>query len=116
MPVDLRCSAGMSRTGRLGGMVGVAAVLPVTRALSLGGRVANAAATATFDALLESRTTAQLVDRLIDSPLVERALGRALEGPLVEALGRDVVRYAVVERVAEAILTDEAIDAMLDRI
>src|SRR5688500_936279 len=80
---------GFVAAAKLSGTVGAAAALPVTGALSLARRAprrtrrgvagaASGAATATVDAVLESRTADQILGKVIGSPLVERTLSRAL--------------------------------------
>jgi hypothetical protein len=56
------------------------------------------------------------VDRVADSALVHRGMERALAGPLVEEIGRHLVRYAVVERVAEIVLEGDLIDRTTARV
>jgi hypothetical protein len=116
-------SAGPHRTGlseamHLGSRIGAAALRPAAGAVRLGRRAAAQAvdgvALATADVVLNSRTAGEVVDRLADSPLFERALSRALAGPLVEAVSRDVVRYAVVDRMLAAGIVEQTAARMLD--
>jgi hypothetical protein len=46
---------------------------------------------------------------------VERALGQALSGPLVDALARDLVRYEVLERVADRVLDSPELEHLVAR-
>jgi hypothetical protein len=100
-------------------MIGAAALRPAVGAVRRGRRVAGQAvdgvALAAADLVLNSKTAEEIVDRLADSPLFERAVSRALAGPLVEAVSRDVVRYAVLDRVAETILDGDALESVLER-
>jgi hypothetical protein len=100
--------------------IGVAALRPAVGAVRLGRRAAGQAvdgvALAAADLVLNSKAAGEVVDRLADSPLFERAVSRALAGPLVEAVSRDVVRYAVLDRVAEALLEGDALESVLERV
>jgi hypothetical protein len=100
--------------------IGAALLRPAVGAVRLGQRAAAQAvdgvALATADLVLNSRTAGEIVDRLADSPLFERAVGRALAGPLVETVSRDVVRYAVLDRVAETILQGNTLESVLERV
>ena len=44
---------------------------------------------------------------------VERVIGVALQGPLVEAVARDLVRYRVLQRVADPLVASDAPEQML---
>jgi hypothetical protein len=100
--------------------VGAAALRPAAGAVRVGRRAAaqavDGAALAAADLVLNSKTAEEIVDRLADSPLFERAVSRALAGPLVEAVSRDVVQYAVLDRVAETILEGDALESVLERV
>jgi hypothetical protein len=100
--------------------IGAAVLRPAAGAVRLGGRAAvhavDAVTLAGADLVLNSRAAGEVVDRLADSPLFERAVSRALAGPLVEAISRDVVRYAVLDRVAETILEGDALESVLERV
>ena len=99
--------------------VGAAMLRPAAGAVRLGRRAAGGAvdgvALATTDFVLSSRAAEEIVDRLADSPLFERAVSRALAGPLVESVSRDLVRYAVLDRVAETVLSGDALESVLER-
>ena len=100
--------------------IGVAALRPAVGAVRLGRRAAAQAADgvalAAADLVLNSRAAGEVVDRLADSPLFERAVSRALAGPLVEAVSRDIVRYAVLDRVADTLLEGDALESLLERV
>ena len=92
---------------------------PARAVVSLGSRLGRGAsavaaeaagrtALAGLDALLGWRYTDEAVRRVLASPAADRAVGHALQGPLVDAVARDVARYAVLERVADELLADEA--------
>jgi hypothetical protein len=106
--------------GRVFPAIAAAALRPAAGAVRLGRRAAaqavDGAALAAADLVLNSKTAGEIVDRLADSPLFERAVSRALAGPLVEAVSRDVVRYAVLDRVAETILEGDALESVLERV
>jgi hypothetical protein len=99
--------------------VGATMLRPAAGAVRLGRRAAGGAvdgvALATADFVLNSRAAGEIVDRLADSPLFERAVSRALAGPLVESVSRDLVRYAVLDRVAETVLSGDALESVLAR-
>jgi len=78
------------------------------RATSAAADVAGRAALAGLDALLDSEFTDEAVKRVLASPVADRAVGHALRGPLVDAIARDITRYAVLERVADELVADEA--------
>src|SRR3954471_541038 len=87
----------------------------LTQGLNLGRRASSAAADAAgraalagLDALLDWRYTDEAVKRVLSSPVADRAVGHALRGPLVDAIARDVARYAVLERVADELVADQA--------
>jgi hypothetical protein len=105
---------------RLFTTIGAAALRPAAGAVRLGRRAVaqtvDGVALAAADLVLSSKTTEEIVDRLSDSPLFERAVSRALAGPLVEAVSRDMVRYAVLDRVAETILEGDALESVLERV
>jgi len=122
---DVPRSAGPRRAGlwgaiQLGTAIGAAALRPAAGAARLGRRAAAQAldgvTLATADLVLNSKAAGEVVDRLADSPLFERAVSRALAGPLVEAVSRDVVRYAVLDRVAETILRGDALESVLEQV
>jgi len=69
---------------------------------------AGRAALASLDAVLASPFTEAAIDRVLASRTTEQALSRALEGPLVEALARDLIRFTVLERIADPVLMDGA--------
>jgi hypothetical protein len=100
--------------------IGVAALRPAVGAVRLGRRAAGQAvdgvALAAADLVLNSKAAGEVVDRLADSPLFERAVSRALAGPLVEAVSRDMVRYAVLDRMAETLLEGDALESVLERV
>jgi hypothetical protein len=97
--------------------IGATVLRPAAGAIRLGRRAATQAVDgvtlATADLVLNSRAAGEVVDRLADSPLFERAVSRALAGPLVEAVSRDVVRYAVLDRVAETVLQGEVLESVI---
>jgi hypothetical protein len=115
---DSARSAGPRRSGLAA--IGATALRPAVGAVRLGRRAAAQAvdgvALATADLVLNSKAAGEVVDRLADSPLFERAVSRALAGPLVEAVSRDVVRYAVLDRVAETLLQGDALESVLERV
>jgi hypothetical protein len=78
------------------------------RASSAAADAAGRAALAGLDALLDWRYTDEAVKRVLSSTVADRAVGHALRGPLVDAIARDVARYAVLERVADELVADEA--------
>jgi hypothetical protein len=75
-------------------LVASAALRPAVDAARLGGRAVERAG----------------------SSIIARAMGRALSGPLVESVARDLVRYAVVERMVETALVGDAIDRAVARV
>jgi hypothetical protein len=78
------------------------------KASSAAADAAGRAALAGLDALLDWRYTDEAVRRVLSSPAADRAVGHALSGPLVDAMARDVARYAVLGRVADELIADEA--------
>jgi hypothetical protein len=78
------------------------------RASSAAADVVGRAALAGLDALLDWRYTDEAVKRVLSSPVADRAIGHALRGPLVDAIARDLTRYAVLERVVDELVVDEA--------
>src|SRR3954451_16265850 len=87
----------------------------LNQGLSVGRRASSAAADAAgraalvgLDAVLEWRYTDEAVQRVLSSPVADRAVGHALRGPLVDAIARDLARYAVLERLADELVADEA--------
>ena len=87
----------------------------LSQGLSVGRRASSAAADAAgraalagLDALLDWRYTDEAVQRVLSSPVADRAVGHALRGPLVDAIARDLTRYAVLQRVADELVADEA--------
>jgi hypothetical protein len=83
------------------------------RATSAATDAAGRAALAGLDALLDWEVTDEAVKRVLASPVADRAVGHALRGPLVDAIARDITRYAVLERVTDELVSD---DAELERV
>lgn len=110
-----------ARAGRMAG----AAARPVAGAASLGVRLERRtrtaaiaglteAALAGLDALLVSRLAAESVERLLASALARNAVSNALEGPIVEAVTQDVIRHAVLERVAGELTESDAVGTLTE--
>jgi hypothetical protein len=128
LPVIRDSNNGGRRTGLLGvgeALLGVA-VRPLAAGVELGRRAehelrgavvsgVDAATLATVDALLASPLAGEVVDRVLASPLARMTVERALSGPLVEAASRNVVQYAVLERVADELLPGDTVDGLLER-
>ena len=98
----------LANAARMAGL----ALRPVTGAASLGLRLerrarraaqagATDAALAGLDALLASRLAAESVDRVLTSPIVE-------------AVTRDVIRHAVIERVAGELTDSNAVGTITE--
>jgi hypothetical protein len=114
---DNRDASGAARDAAwLGGWLAGVALRPAVRIARVGGRAAESVTLGTVDLVLESRVAGEVVDRIADSALVQRGVGRALSGPLVEQIGRDLVRYAVLERAAETVLEGDLIDRTATRV
>ena len=135
---DLRCSAVMGMAGQIdeagtgappsgGSALLAVAALPATGALSLARRAARRPGAPSPGPRVRPRPRRSTrcsspgrpnssSDQVLGSPLVERTTRAARwRGRWSRRLSRDMVRYAVLERVAEAILTGEALEAVLDR-
>src|SRR3954447_23847971 len=78
------------------------------RASSAAAEAAVRAALAGLDAVLEWRYTDEAVQRVLSSPVADRAVGHALRGPLIDAIARDVAPYAVLARLPDELVADEA--------
>jgi hypothetical protein len=74
---------------------------------------AGDAAFSALDALLASPRADEAADRILASPLAEHAVARALSGELVDVFAREVVRYAVLERMVALLLGSERVEAAL---
>jgi len=90
-----------------------ALVMRPARAL---GRRAEDLALAGLDAALASRLGTEVVDRVLASDLARHAVARLLEGPLVETVARDVVRYAVLERLTDELADDPELERIATRV
>jgi hypothetical protein len=123
---------GAGARGRRSGLLGLGEALagvalrPVVAGVEIGRRAerelrgavvsgVDAATLAAVDTLLASPLAGEVVDRVLASPLARMTVERALSGPLVEAASRNVVQYAVLERVADELLPGETVDGLLER-
>ena len=68
-----------------------------------------------LDGVLASPLADDAVDRIVASRATERAIGQALGGDLVDVVGRDLVRFAVLERVTETVLAGDVLEQVPDR-
>jgi hypothetical protein len=84
---------------------------PVRAAADGAGRMALAG----LDAVLGWRYTEEAIRRVLDSPVAGRTVEHALGGPLVDAVARDLVRYAVLERVVDELAAGDSLERVLAR-
>jgi hypothetical protein len=93
-----------------------AGMVRARRAERAARAAAGRAALGAIDGLLESEFADEVVNRVLASPATKRALGTAFSGPLVEAVARDVVEYAVLDRVLDQVLADETLERVVARL
>src|SRR3954452_21326005 len=97
-------------------MVLASLLRPATQAVSFGVRSAESASLFALDAVLRSAYAEEVVDRVLASPVLERTIDRALAGPLVDALGRNLARHAVPQRLPHPLLGDRHAQGTAERL